>query len=132
VLDEPSPVAGDAEQVVLTLPIVVVLTPIEKLQSAMSETSMNCPSQNRPPCALPQLVVHDPWRVSLQLTSHVMFACTVHEPLQHSPHSVVQLVEPGVSWQDWVHCAPQLDEHSELQSLPVQADMQPASQSEVQ
>ena len=73
-------------------------------------------------------MVHPPVCVFTHVWSQETFACTVHEPLQQSWHSVVQSVDPGFSWQLWVHWAPQLAEQSSEQLSPVQPDMHPAWQ----
>jgi hypothetical protein len=62
----------------------------------------------------------------------MMFAWTVHEPSQESWHTVVQSVEPACAWHFSVHCASQLDEHSEEQPSPLHPDMHRAWQSVVQ
>jgi hypothetical protein len=62
----------------------------------------------------------------------MMFACTVHDPLQESLQTVLQSVDPGCASHFCVHCASQLDEHCDEQPWPVQPDMHPAWQSEVQ
>jgi hypothetical protein len=61
--------------------------------------------------------------------SQETFACTVHDPLQQSWHSVVQSVDPGCSWQLSVHWASQLAEQFSEQSLPLQPATHPAWQS---
>jgi hypothetical protein len=121
---------GEYAQCVLRLPVVVTL--MAKLQSSMAPTSMNWPSQKRPPFGVPQVVVQLACCVETQLTSHMMFAWTVHEPSQQSWHTVVQSVEPGCSWHFSVHFVSQLDEHSDEQPSPVHPAMHPDSQSEEQ
>jgi len=87
------PFPGAAVQVVLRLPDDV--TPIENVQSVIAPTSMYWPSQKSAPDGAAHLVVQPPVSVVVQATLHMMFACTVQEPLQLSPHSVVQSVDPG-------------------------------------
>jgi len=52
--------AGDAEQVVLRLPVVVVVRLSEKVQSVTASMSMYWPSQKRPPFGPLHFVVHPP------------------------------------------------------------------------
>jgi hypothetical protein len=83
------------EQPDFTPPVSVAVMSSEKLQSAMAFTSMNWPSQNRPPVGCEHLVVQPPVSADLQFRSHWMFASTVHVPEQLSSQSVVQSVAPG-------------------------------------
>ena len=66
-----------------------------KLHDVMSLTSMNWPSQKSAPLGSEQRVLQPPVRETEQSALHWIFACTLHDPLQLSWHSVVQSVEPG-------------------------------------
>ncbi len=113
----------------LRLPEAVTLS--ENEQSVTAAMSMYWPSQKSPPWGSPHFVVHPPVSMLTQVWSQEMFACTVHDPLQQSWHSVVQSVEPGCSWQLWVHWVSQLAEQSAEQPSPLQPAMHPAWQSVV-
>jgi hypothetical protein len=112
---------------VLREPVAVTL--IAKVQSVTAPMSMYWLSQNSPPEGCWHFVVQPPVSALVQLTSHMMFAWTVQEPLQLSWHSVVQSVDPGCTWQCSVHWESQLAEHSAEQPSPVQPAMHPISQS---
>jgi hypothetical protein len=69
-------------QFVWRLPVVVTLSVNE--QSVTEPTSMYWSSQKRLPVGAEHLVVQPPVRELTQVSLHVMFACTVQDPLQQS------------------------------------------------
>jgi len=117
---------GAAAQLVLRVPVVVTLS--ENEQSVTAPMSMYWPSQKRPPVDESHFVVHPPVSSLTQLSSHEMFAWTVHEPLQQSPHTVVQSVTPGCSSHFCLQCVSQPAEHSVTQSSPSQPALHPSWQ----
>jgi hypothetical protein len=118
-----------AAQLVLRVPVDDVFTLSVNVQSVTALMSMYWLSQKSPPEGSPHLVVQPPVSVLTQVSSQLMFACTVQDPVQQSWHSVVQSVEPWWSLQLSVHWVSQLDEQSAAQLAPVQLDMHPAWQS---